>query len=260
MYGSDGRWGGRLTGRPLPENDAEIDELSDVQRHELAGVWLGRAASERRVADAFQVIHEALEERGSASELRKLAARAVDDEHRHAELSRVVASRFAGGELDPPARLTLVVPEHPGAAPELVASLRILGHCALNETFASVFLETSLKLARGKLAMAALRELLSDEVDHARIGWAHLAELDAADRACIAPWLLPLVRANLKMWRDTPRPYPVDRALHRHGAPPADAVEEALLGALRHLIIPGFDRFSLPTGALVEWLWRGAAT
>ena len=260
MYTSKGRWGGRLTSRPLPEGDKEIDRLSDTQRGELALVWLGRAASERRVADAFEVIHEALQELGSDAELCALAARAVDDEHRHAELSRLVATRFAGRELDPPARLTLVVPEHPGAAPKLLSTLRVLGHCAMNETFASVFLEASLDLARGAFARAAVRELLSDEIDHARIGWAHLAELSAADRAELAPWLPSMVRANLKMWRDSPRPYPMDPMLHRHGAPPAHAVEQALLSAIRELIIPGLERFGLSTSTLAAWLAEGAPT
>src|SRR5690606_1061857 len=43
-YGSAGRWGGRLTGRALPELDAELEALEDAQRAELVAVWLGRAA------------------------------------------------------------------------------------------------------------------------------------------------------------------------------------------------------------------------
>lgn len=260
MYTSRGRWGGRLTGRPLPENDAEIDRLSDAQRGELVAVWVGRAASERRVADAFEVIHADLLELDADAGLVALAARAVDDEHRHAELSRVVASRFAGREIEPPERLTLVVPEHPGAPRRLLCTLHVLGHCALNETFASAFLEVSLDLARGALARAAVRELFSDEIDHARLGWAHLAALGDAERAEVAPWLLSMARANLKMWRETPRPYPGDPVLHRHGAPPADAVEQALLRAVRELIVPGVERFSLPTAELRAWLEQGAPT
>jgi hypothetical protein len=257
---SSGRWGGRLTGRPLPERDPAIDRLSDAQRRELAAIWLARAASERRVADAFQVIRGALRDLHGAAELTALAARAVDDEHRHAELSRVVASRFAGQELDPPPRLTLIVPEHAGARPGLVPTLHVVGHCAINETLAGAFLEASLAGARGPLARAALRELLSDEIDHARIGWAHLASLRERERAELAAWLPAMVRANLAMWRTTPRPYPSDAALHQHGAPPADQVEQALLGAIRDLIVPGLECFALPAAALRAWLAAGAPT
>jgi len=254
------RWGGRLTSRPLPEHDPALDALTDQQREQLAAVWLGRAASERRVADAFEAIHAALESTRSDSSLRALAARAIDDEHRHAELCRVVAARCAGRTLPPPERLTLVQPEHRGAPARLVPTLHVLGHCAMNETLASAFLEASLGYADAPLGRAALRELLSDEVDHARIGWAHLAELGEQRRAELIPWLDSLVYANLKMWRDTPRASATDAELHRHGAPPAEAIEQALLAAVRDLIIPGLARFELPTRSLERWLAAGAPT
>lgn len=259
-YTEQGRWNGRLTNRPLPAYDAEIDRLSDGQRHELALIWLARAASERRVADAFAVIRNALEDLNSNDEQITLAARAIDDEYRHAELSRQTASRFAGRELEAPPRLELVVPEHPGASPRLLRTLHILGHCAINETFASAFLEASLLYASGKLARAALRALFSDEIDHARLGWAHLAGLSDDERREIIPWLPALLRANLKMWRDTARPYPTDPVLHAHGAPPAEAVERALLDAIRLLIIPGLAHFGLPAEPIREWLDAGAPT
>lgn len=254
------RWAGRLTSRPLPTHDRALEALTDEQRAELVAVWLSRAASERRVADAFQVIHRALESVHSDASLRALAARAVDDEHRHAELCRVVASRCAGRELEPPARLTLVEPEHQGAPAWLVPTLHVLGHCAMNETFASAFLEASLGCAEAPLGRAALRELLSDEVDHARVGWAHLAELSELQRAELAPWLDSLVYANLKMWREAPRVVVTDATLHRHGAPTPLGIERALLGAVRDLIIPGLARFRLPTRSLELWLAAGAPT
>ncbi|HEX6276103.1 MAG TPA: hypothetical protein VFZ53_23845 [Polyangiaceae bacterium] len=259
-FGSAGRWGGRLTGRALPDSDADIDALDDAQRAELTLVWLGRTASERRVADAFEVVRDALVELHAPDDVVKLATRAVDDEYRHEELSRRVASRFAGRDLEPPPRLTLVVPEHPGADGALLHTLHVLGHCAMNETFASVFLETSLAFAKAPLARAAVQELLSDEIDHARLGWAHLGGLDSKRRAEVAPWLLPMIRANLKMWRDTPRPYSTDPAIHRQGAPPADAVETALRGAITDLMIPGLERLGLPTVELRGWVSAGAKT
>jgi len=260
MFGPAGRWGGRLTGRPLPVSDSEVDALDDASRRELVLVWLGRTAAERRVADAFEVIRDALVELRAPDELVKLATRAVDDEYRHEELSRTVASRFAGRELDAPPRLTLVVPEHPGADGELLHTLHVLGHCAMNETFASAFLETSLVFAKAPLARAAIQELLSDEIDHARLGWALLGTLDGKRREQVSPWVFPMVRANLKMWRDTPRPYSTEPVIHRHGAPPADAVEAALRAAISDLMIPGFERFGLATAELRAWLDDGAVT
>jgi hypothetical protein len=58
-----------------------------------------RSAMERRVGDSFEVVAAALERRGAARNLIDLAHRAIDDEYRHEELSRVVASRYAGRDL-----------------------------------------------------------------------------------------------------------------------------------------------------------------
>jgi hypothetical protein len=130
----------------------------------------------------------------------------------------------------------------------------------MNETFASAFLEVSLRYASARLARAALRALFSDEIDHARLGWAHLAGLTASERDQLAPWLPALVQANLKMWRDSPRCYSDERLLNAHGAPPGNIVEQALLNAIRQLIIPGLEHFGLPTAALHHWLAAGAPT
>jgi hypothetical protein len=257
---ANGRWGGRLTLRALPLDDHEIDALPDAARERLAQVWWARSASERRVADAFELIAEHVRALSRNRELVMLSRRAVDDELRHAELALDVASRFAGRELEPPAALALVVPSHAGLPPRMVATLHVLGHCAMNETFASAFLEAALRECAAPLARAATRALLSDEIDHARIGWALLAELNQGERRALAPHLPALVAANLKMWRTAPRDSPADPLLARHGAPSAQVVESALLDALRDLILPGLAAFELPTAALERWVAAGAPT
>ncbi|HEX6766906.1 MAG TPA: hypothetical protein VF103_15530 [Polyangiaceae bacterium] len=260
-YGASGRWGGRLTKRPLPESDPLLDELSRDDRRALADVWLGRAAMERRVADAFAVIRDALRRRNAAFALVRLAERAIDDEYRHAELSRVVASRFAGEELAAPKRLALEVPKHASASAELRDTLFVVGQCVLNETTASAFLEACLAHAHGAVAKSALRELLSDEIDHGRIGWAHLASLSEATRAEVSRWLLPMAFLNLRTWREQSPEDPEHRsAWTLHGAPPHEVIHRALVDALRTLIVPGLKELRMRTDALDAWLDDGAPT
>jgi hypothetical protein len=260
-HGPRGRWAGKLTRRPLPLDDPEIDQLSPSDRRALAGIWQSRAAMERRVADAFSVIRRALSRRAAPAVLQDLAERAIDDELRHAELSRVVASRFAGVELAPPQRSKLVLPRHAGASPELRDTLFIVGHCLFNETTASAFLETSLGYAQGRLAQCALRELLSDEIDHGRIGWAHLASLPDRERALVGPWLFPMAFLNVRTWREhSPPTAEHSDGLARHGAPPWQAVEETLLETLRVLIVPGLAELGLPTRDIEQWLAEGGST
>jgi hypothetical protein len=215
------------------------------------------------VGDSFAVIRDALAEHGGQQALVDLATRAVDDEVRHAELSRVVASRFAGRELEALPRLPAFVPEHPQASPALRRTLWVVGQCCLNETIASAVLEASLEASTGALACAALRELLSDEIDHARIGWGHVAALDAETRAALAPWLYNLTRSNVRTWRTTPRDYPpaaITPLLVAHGALSAELLEGAILTALRELVIPGFAQVGLSTDRIARWVEDGAPT
>lgn len=257
-----GRWSGKLTSRPLPESDPTIDALSANERARLADTWLLRAAMERRVGDSFAVVRDALVRRGAARELVDLAERAIDDEARHEELSRVVASRFAGKELALPKRLPLEVPAHKGASPELRDTLHVIGQCVFNETTASAYLECSLEHATdGTLARSALRELLSDEIDHGRIGWAHLATCDERTRAAVAPWLHAMAFTNLKEWRsETPYDPGHTEAMTKQGVPPATVVHEALVDALRTLVIPGFEQLQMDVSALKKWVSEGAST
>jgi hypothetical protein len=130
----------------------------------------------------------------------------------------------------------------------------------MNETIASAFLEAAVEHASGPMARTALRELLSDEIDHARLGWAFIGSLSAEERAEIGPWLFGMMRANLRMWRDAPRTYPMTPELEAQGAPSEAVVEDAILTAVRDLIVPGLERFELPTEKIRAWLAEGAPT
>lgn len=260
-YTAKGRWGGRLTRRNLPHFDPDLEALSPQERLQMAEVWLGRAAMERRVGEAFEVVRDALVRLSAAPQLIHLATRAIDDELRHTELSRLVASRFAGRELPLPQRLALEVPRHEGASPELRDTLLVVGQCVLNETTASAFLECCLQHSKGVLATSALKELLSDEIDHGRIGWAHLASLPQAVRDQVARWLLPMAYLNLRIWREySPEHAPSSSTLTAHGAPPASTINEALVGALTELIIPGLTELEMKTAPLERWIEAGART
>ncbi|MCU0654267.1 MAG: hypothetical protein MUF64_02935 [Polyangiaceae bacterium] len=255
-----GRWGGRLTSRPLPATDASIEALADEERGELVDIWQARAASELRVATSFEVIAADLRVLRADPLLVALAERGIDDEHRHHQLCLLVASRLKGAEVEPPEPLLHAVPQHPGAPERLLPSLHVLGHCVMNETFASAFLEASLAAAQGPVTQAAVRELLSDEIDHARIGWAYLASATAQLRSELQPWLLDVAQANLRMWRQTPRAYPTNPRVVEQGAPSALLVEQALGAGLRDLIVPGLEHLGFDVSGLHAWLDAGAPT
>lgn len=228
-----------LTRRPLPDDDPSIAALSAAERALAAEIWHGRAEAELRASGAFAHIAGVLAEAGAGADLVALAARAVTDEVRHAELCRRVASAFAGRELPPPRRLPVQIPRHDGASPVLRRVLHVVGMCCLNETTGSAFLEVCRAGARGRLVRAALHELLSDEIDHARLGWAFVASVDAATRAELAAWLPRMIELNLAEWRNRPR-RAITAALVAQGCPTWQAVDDAVVAAIDELIRPGF--------------------
>jgi hypothetical protein len=241
----------RLSRRPLPEPDASIARLSDEDRRLLVGSWGGRAGAELAGAESFRIIAAALRDLGAEPELQALAARAVDDELWHSEICHQVASIYAGRALPAPVVPAHQIPEHAGAGEALRRTLHVVGQCCINETSAAAFYETCLAGARTSLSRAALRALLSDEIDHARVGWAHLGSplVDGETRAGVAAWLPSMIAANLRAWRERAAA-PERAALIENGTPSFAAGDRAIVGALRDLLRPGFARLGFDVGAL----------
>jgi hypothetical protein len=239
------------------EADREIDALSAGERALLAFAWHERAAHELGAHDGLRRVLVAFQELSVSPALTAFATRACEDELRHAELCRAVAERFAGHELLLPAATPITLPDFPGATSRLTAALQVLLQALISESFATSVLECSLRFATGRLARSALVQLLSDELDHARIGWTYLAGTSDAERRSIEPYLHALVAAELKRARTA---LGHTRGLVGHGVPAHAAVERALFGSVREAILPGFSSFGLPAHEIWSWLRSGAST
>ncbi len=250
---TQGRWQGRVTRRELPS--LELD-LAPLIREEVARIWLIQAATEFRVAGSFACVERSLRALDSEPALIALAARAVDDEHRHAALCEDVAGSLMGRVVGPHVQLPAQRPAHTGAPEALRHVLWVVGQCCLNETFASAYLSVAKDGATTPLIERAVRELLSDEVDHARLGWAFMRSLSPELRRGLEDWLVPLVIQNLREWRNIELPH--DDRLAAHGIPPMHAAQAALTDALHGIVIPGFRHVGLDTRALERWAKSGA--
>jgi hypothetical protein len=99
-------------------------------------------------------------------------------------------------------------------------------------------------IAKAPLVRAALREILADEVDHARIGWAALAVAPAALRQRVAVWLPELITAHLAGWRMAA--VQSSAALIAHGIPAAREAAQIVSGTMDDLILPGFAALGVP--------------
>jgi len=240
--------------RALPEIDPAIESLGAGERTLLAKVWNERAASEHGAGAVFSTVAHALFAEGVNKEILWLASRAACDELRHAEICRYVASRYAGDAPLPPSLPRL--PE-----PTRGSIFLAVAHCAINETVGSAFLSACQEEASGELARAALRELATDEIDHARIGWALLGA-DSFSRSSsgvlrceLEPRLLELIGVVRDAWllRAAELPEELPRG---HGCLSGPDVVRVVEEALAELVLPGFRHmgFEVPMpGSRPRW-------
>jgi len=241
--------------RPLPPEDATIDALTDAQRTFVAESCTRRAELELVGAASFVVVTRALVELGAAPAIVALSSRAITEELLHSEIYLHVASRYAGRRVDAPTMRAAPVPCFAAASEMQQHALHVVGMCSVNETMACEFLRVCVEGCVGPLLRAAVREILADEIDHGRIGWAWLASMSPTDprRAEFGPWIGPLIETQWRGWQRQLDGLPTD-ALPEHGCPSGAAIADAGLGALRDLVLPGFAHLGFDTTDAAAWL------
>jgi len=247
------------TGAPARTLDAAIDgvvpdeaaiDLDASARALVARAWLERAASERTAAAAFSALTHRLVVHGAPRDIEWLAARAASDELRHAALCERVATLYAGETL---ARLPLRSNDvELGAVPEaLRLSIQVLALSCIQETLGAAFLDASYRATTAPAARAALHALLTDEIDHGRLGWGYLASLDQTHRAALEDHVERVMDACLSVWEARIAAYPPDGA-PRHGLLPRRDALECVLGAAETLVVEGLAHVGIkPDGAVV---------
>lgn len=235
--------------------DAEIDALSTDSRAILAGIWQERGASELKVAGGFSALAAALLEHGTVDEVLKLVSRAVRDEVHHAEIAVDMAARYRASEVEWPPPAPFPVPVLAPADGRLRATLLVIAMCCINETLACGILEGQLSQATSPLTRAALQSVLSDEIDHARVGWAHITTpfVTPAMKAEIAAgWLPRLLNARLRDLVEVDTPFPGEQ-LPEHGILTRGARKQIVATALEDVVFPGLARAGIDPTKAREW-------
>jgi hypothetical protein len=244
------------TSARLPDDPA-IDALDPDLRERLGRQWASRATAELRVASIFSYVSAALLESGAEPAVLRIASRAVSDEVRHAEVCRRLAERYHGRPVAWPAPGRGSMPILVSAPPALRATLHTVAMGCVNETIASAWLEISLRDATSPLARAAIRELVADDIHHARLGWAHLASsfVSSAARQELGAWLPALLEAATAPWtRDSPDR--IAEGCPSHGVPSNATTHAVVRDTLSGVILPGFESLDVRTTAGREWWAR----
>jgi hypothetical protein len=217
-----------------------IEALDRKTRLLLADVWAERAKSELGAGSGFAILVTELYELGADPLVIRLATKAAHDEVRHAELCRVLAEKYRGAPVPMPRPKRVGMPVHEGADETLRMHLHVLGLCCINETIATGFVEACLHTVNAPLVRAIQREHLADEVEHARVGWAHFASdvVDDRTRAAVAEWAPRLVAVNRRIWHERIHTLP-EEGVPAHGYPPRVRLVHTVDETIRDVVLPG---------------------
>ncbi len=236
----------RLDSIQLPPDESP-EALDADSRAVVASVWAERASSELQASLAFNAIASRLVATNAPPDVQYLAARAVSDEVRHASLCLSLAQRYGS---------TAGWPRAMPADGDDATDLLVLGTCCVNESLGTAFLDATLKRTTAPAVLFVVQSLLADEVDHGRIGWAHLAGMTDPQRAAIGRTLPALLEACLRPWRTRLRVLPVE-GVPEHGVLEPRDIRNVLNEALLTLVLPGFDHVGVNIDKGAEWLGAG---
>jgi hypothetical protein len=136
-------------------------------------------------------------------------------------------------------------------------ALYAAGLCCINESIATVWLERCAARAIAPLPKAVNHLHLADELFHARVGWAHLASraVTSAMRAEVGRWLVPLLESNVRQWL-SPEVTGQTGGVPDHGLPSEAEHRDAVLGAVRNVVIPGFEHCGVDVRGAWRWFER----
>jgi hypothetical protein len=234
--------------------DDVIDSLAPEHRAQLAGVWQNRAGLELQVGVGFAAIAGGLVEHGAIQPVIELVTAAVRAEVRHAEISASLAARYYGNNVTWPRPEKVLIPAFAPATGAFKTTLHVIAMCCINETLACAVLEACVAQAKSPLVRAAQQSILSDEIDHARAGWAHLASpfVSAETKRALAPWLRRLLAGKLDALLDEAAPLPGE-AFPAHGMLARETFVRVIHAALDDVVFPGFDRAGIDTTDAREW-------
>lgn len=234
-------------------------ELDPRGRSLVAGVWAFRARAEREAATRFERLAAELERTQAAPVVVAMAKRAADDELRHVQVCGELAARYGdpGGAADPlPANE--IGPRSLGARERLL--YEVVAFCAVTETINSALMSVSLEHATDPAVRSAVREILRDEVTHARLGWAHLSSARAQGAGAALSDALPaMLSGTVREELFAPDTDEVDPRLAGHGELPLALRAEVFVRTLESVVFPGLEAHGVSTAAGRRWLKKSRA-
>ena len=153
--------------------------LSERACRLAAKIWRERQAFELEAAQRFAWLASEFDAMGASPTVQQLAAKAADDERRHAELCATLSRHF--GEVGVTSRAPVVRRVAPAGLERKDALIyEVVALACVTETLSTALLGALVDRASDSLAKRTMHSILRDEVSHSRLGWAYLAEAASA--------------------------------------------------------------------------------
>jgi hypothetical protein len=238
--------------RPLAAEDPVIDALDADTRRVVANRWAERADNELATSTTFAELYRGLILLEVEASMLAVAARAVEDELRHHLICRYVAGRYGGANVREPRFRATDPPRFSGCTEREARVLHTVLHLCLNEGMAAAYLGACLDEAEGPLAKDTVRDILRDEVVHARLGWTFVSALSPVDRTLVAEALPQLLSEIEAVWQSSAAS--TEELPTGHGVIGPSAIRHVFGETLRDLVLPGFDHVGVGTVPARAWL------
>lgn len=232
-------------------------------RRAAGALWAFRARVELEAEARFRRIAADLARVGSPAPVVMLAEKAAREEARHHVLCATAAARFGADVRRGSAE---AAPTAPGLPQRERVLHEAVAMCCITETVSAALLTEMLRetgapggadrVAGDPAIHAVVREVLRDEVQHARIGWGHLAyEAGRGDVGFIGEMLPGMLDDTVADEVFAPSVADdIGHALLPYGGLPRETRRAVFAAAIRQLVLPGLAQHGIDTGPARAWL------
>ncbi|MRG95482.1 ferritin-like domain-containing protein [Polyangium spumosum] len=233
-----------------------VDVGAATAREAAALIWRSRARAELEASARFTRLAGDLAACDAVSPVVTMAREAAEDERRHA-VQCVALVRELGGkafELGPAPAACKVGPS--GLEPRERLLYEVVAMSCVTETLSAALLGELVARAIDPLVRETMQSILRDEVDHARLGWAHLAaEHERGAPDVVGPSLPAMLAGTVSeelfaSWAE----HPAAESLSGLGALDRAERRRIFRDTMSLVVFPGLRRFGVDTGRGESWL------
>lgn len=217
----------------------------------VAATFADRVKGEREARARFARLAAELPHVGAERTVIDMALRSAEDEGRHARQFAAWAEEL-GRVTDPEAPFDAPMVGSARQSRRERVLLEVVALSCLAETVATAVLGAALDVVKVPMVKDGLHSILRDEVQHSKLGWAHLAwerkQGFGAELGAVLPSLLeagvPTDRVDESVWPLAPE----------LGLLPKEQLFQLLSEVLREVVLPGFELHDIDTSQARAWM------